>query len=209
MAGSVSVMTDLQLPKVVLTPQETLQLLDIVRNGDQPHAGRAKEHIFLGHLRMVQLHAHRVAELTRMNRDDLFQEGCLGLGEAIEKFDPTHGTRFSTYAYIAIARRVSYGARALRRTRGVALLDDHSIADESALRAFDQVELSLTSVLDSLPQRWRQILILRYGLSGRVYTLSECATELDCSVSTASRWEQEALVGARRLLDRLSRATAA
>ena len=34
----------------------------------------------------------------REDFDDLFQEGCLGLLKALQKFDPERGTAFSTYA---------------------------------------------------------------------------------------------------------------
>src|SRR5215510_7553556 len=33
------------------------------------------------------------------NKEDLFQAGCIGLIEAYHRYDETHGTKFSTYAY--------------------------------------------------------------------------------------------------------------
>lgn len=39
-------------------------------------------------------------------RDDLVQEGCMGLMQSVQRFDPGHSTRFSTFAYHYIRGRM-------------------------------------------------------------------------------------------------------
>lgn len=74
------------------------------------HAGkRAKDEFVAANLRLaVSFVTKHCGRLSRLGyQDDLIQAANLGLIRAVEKFDPTRGYRFSTYAYWWIRQSVN------------------------------------------------------------------------------------------------------
>ena len=72
---------------------------------------RAKERMIASNMRLVvglaRKFRYRLGECNAIELEDLLQEGCFGLNRAAEKFDPTTGYKFSTYAYWWIRQAIT------------------------------------------------------------------------------------------------------
>lgn len=81
--------------------------------------GVSRQRLFESNLRLVKVVSIRTAFRTGVSEEDLFQEGCLGLVDAIRRYDHRRGVRFATFALPWIRCRIGEavaGAAAIRVT---------------------------------------------------------------------------------------------
>jgi RNA polymerase primary sigma factor len=114
------------------TDQELIMLAEL---GEQ-----ARQRFIRANLRLVRMVARQMAIRSNLSQADLYQEGCVGLITAVERFDHARGYRFSTYAlfwiraYVAGSAARQLGALNLPTSRAEQLRAARGVEAELAQR---------------------------------------------------------------------------
>ena len=159
--------------------------------------------------------------------DDLYQLGCLGFLKAVRGFDPAYGTQFSTAAVRGAQSRLSarlgreptlseLSAETGLEPEDIAAAEtaaepvlslqsetgENGLTLEGMLTAGNEEEglierLALRAALDTLPEREREVLLLRYY---RGMTQVQTARIVGVSQVQVSRLERKALGRLREVM---------
>ena len=101
---------------------DAAHLVKAYETGRQPSPSR--DELILEHMPQIKYIAHRIsAKLpSHVELNDLISAGVLGLLDAVEKFDPTRGVKFKTYAELRVKgaildslRNLDWAPRSLRK----------------------------------------------------------------------------------------------
>ena len=191
-----------------LSASDEKMYLDKCKNGDK----EARDILIERNLRLVAHIAKKYSQ-TLQDQEDIISIGTIGLIKGINTFRPDKGTRLATYVAKCIDNEILMSLRGDKRSKNEILLNDpvgkdkegnevtliekistegDSIYDEISLKM--QVAQMYEKIKECLSDREREILYLRYGLSGGdIYTQNEIAKMMNISRSYVSRIEKKAI----------------
>ena len=194
-----------------LNQGEETEYIRLLREGTPEEAKQAKDILIERNMRLVA-HVAKKYQNADEDMEDLISIGCIGLIKAVDTFDDRRG-RLATYACRCIDNELLMLLRGKRKTsKEVSLFEPIGQDKEgNEIHLMDVIEQQQPDILDameltgnirrlfrlmkeSLTEREREILLMRYGLSGKKEcTQNETGAALGISRSYVSRIEKKAL----------------
>lgn len=197
-----------------LTKEEEQLLSEKLAEGD----GKAREQLITHNLRLVVYIAKKF-ESSGVNIEDLISIGTIGLIKAVNTFSPEKNIKLATYASRCIENEILMHLRKIASQKMEVSLDEPlntdwdgnelmlsdvlgSDGDEINREMEDEDEKRiLLKVIDTLPQREREIIDMRFGLGEKPeLTQKQVADKLGISQSYISRLEKRII---KRIGDKL------
>lgn len=170
------------------------QLVARAQRGDRD----ARAALVAGEMGLVRSVALRYRNLG-VPADDLVQEGVLGLLSAIDRYDPSRGAAFSTYAFWRIRASVTHALTAQSRAGAkVMSLDqqddvaDPSDAPDAQVERHEQTR-ALYKALRRLRARKCTIVTRHFGLGGAPEPFRDIGRDLELSEERTRALNDEAL----------------
>ncbi len=201
------------LPPPLKGQEEQETLLDMERGSEA-----AKQKMIEHNLRLVVYIAKRF-ENTGVNLEDLISIGTIGLIKGINTYRSDRNIKLATYASRCIENEILMHIRKIAGQRAEVSLDEPINMDydgnelllsdilgtdeDMILRPMeDDVDLCLLrQALEQLPEREREIILMRFGLNGRKeLTQKEVAQKMGISQSYISRLEKRIMVRLKKEL---------
>lgn len=202
-----------------LNAAEEAHYVHLLKEGSEEEAKRAKEILIERNLRLVA-HVAKKYQNADEDMEDLISIGCIGLIKAIDTFDAGKG-RLATYACRCIDNELLMLLRSKKKTsREVSIYESIGQDKEgNEIRLVDVLEQKQPDAVEcmelknnvqklfrfidtALTGREREIIVWRYGLSGkRPVTQNEIGEKMGISRSYVSRIEKKALGKLRRCFE--------
>lgn len=199
-----------------LKGEEERRVIESACSGDQ----KAKDKLIEHNLRLVVYVAKRYDNTTNSNLEDLISIGTIGLVKAINTFKADKNIKLATYASRCIENEILMFLRKNNKIRYEISLDEPLNIDydgnelllgdivgtdddliEQEIMHSDQKK-SFYQALQSLNEREKEILILRYGLQNNdELTQKDVAKLLGISQSYISRLEKKIIKKLRAQLN--------
>lgn len=190
-----------------LTADEEFKLVNEMKDGSDS----AKNQLIERNLRLVVYTAQKF-ENTNVAIEDLISIGTIGLIKAVGSFDNNKNIKLATYASRCIENEILMHLRKVSKQKREVSLDEPlnsdsegnelcisdilSSGDDEVSKNLDKQDESsnLQAVLNDLSYKEKEIMCMRYGLSGKEeMTQKEVADYFDISQSYISRIEKKIL----------------
>ena len=190
-----------------LSSSEEYNLVEEMKNGSE----EAKNQLIERNLRLVVYTAQKF-DNTGSNIEDLISIGTIGLIKAVSSFDNSKNIKLATYASRCIENEILMHLRKISKIKKEVSLDEPLNTDAEGNELCisdilscedDEVDVSmdkqdekddLKMVLNGLNEKEKEIMCMRYGLSGKSeMTQKEVADFFDISQSYISRIEKKIL----------------
>lgn len=195
-----------------LKGEQEQQALELLEAGDED----AKQCLIEHNLRLVVFIARRF-ENTGINLEDMISIGTIGLIKAISTYRRDKNIKLATYASRCIENEILMYIRKIANQKTEISLDEPINMDydgnelllsdilgtdeDMIMRPLeDEVDLKLLrQAVKELPDREREIVLMRYGLEGhQELTQKEVAVKLGISQSYISRLEKRIMLRLRK-----------
>ena len=195
-----------------LKGQEEQNTLIALEQGDE----NAKQRLIEHNLRLVVFIARRF-ENTGINLEDLISIGTIGLIKAVNTYRRDKNIKLATYSSRCIENEILMHIRKISNQKAEVSLDEPINMDydgnelllsdilgtdeDMILRPLeDDVDLALLrQAVKELPERERQIVVMRFGLEGhKELTQKEVAQIMGISQSYISRLEKRIMLHLRK-----------
>ena len=152
---------------------------------------RARQHFVARNLRLVVTIARRYSH-SFLTQEDLIQEGTLGLVRAVDGYDPSRGTRFSTYAgwWIrhGISRAIANYGLTVRVPANLLSLRAQINRAEQQLRADGREQVSNTELAETLGASAKTVAKARRAVLGQAEMPSNLRDEQTLDVDSMLDW---------------------
>lgn len=206
-----------QLPPP-LTPEEEKRTFELLST----EPDKARDLLIVHNLRLV-VYISKKFESTGVGLEDLISIGTIGLIKAVKTFCPDKKIKLATYASRCIENEILMFLRKSAQYKNEISIDEPLNID------WDGNELLLSDILgtdedivnrsleneaekqllireiNNLPEREKQIMIMRYGLSGhKELTQKQVADLMGISQSYISRLEKRILISIKENLERIT-----